>query len=93
MAGTLARLASGVGAVGGTAVAVAVQPTLLIPVLVTLTTLGSLPLLLIITLALAAVYSANPDRRTAAEKILDRLLTTVRPRSRLPSTPGNELTG
>jgi len=80
MAGTLTRLVSGVGAAGGTAVAVAVQPTLLIPVLVTLTALGSLPLLLITTLALAAVYSADPNRRTAAEKVLDRLLTTLRPR-------------
>jgi len=80
MVGTLTRLVSGVGAAGGTAVAVAVQPTLLIPVLVTLTALGSLPLLLITTLALAAVYSADPNRRTAAEKVLDRLLTTLRPR-------------
>ena len=78
--GTLTRLVSGVGAAGGTAVAVAVQPTLLIPVLVTLTALSSLPLLLITTLALAAVYSADPNRRTAAEKVLDRLLTTLRPR-------------
>jgi len=80
MVGTLTRLVSGVGAAGGTAVAVAVQPTLLIPVLVTLTALSSLPLLLITTLALAAVYSADPNRRTAAEKVLDRLLTTLRPR-------------
>jgi len=80
MAGTLTRLVSGVGAAGGTAVAVAVQPTLLIPVLVTLTALSSLPLLLITTLALAAVYSTDPNRRTAAEKVLDRLLTTLRPR-------------
>lgn len=80
MAGTLARLASGVGAASGTAVAVAVQPMLLIPVLVTLTALASLPLLLITTVALAAVYSTDPNRRIAAEKVLDRLLTTVRPR-------------
>ncbi|MGH3934999.1 MAG: hypothetical protein ACRDS1_08495 [Pseudonocardiaceae bacterium] len=80
MAGSLVRLVSGAGAAGGTAVAVAVQPALLIPILVMLTVLGSLPLLLITTLALVAVYSANPDRRTAAEKVLDRLLTTLRPR-------------
>ena len=80
MAGTLVRLASGVGAASGTAVAVAVQPTLLVPVLVILIALGSLPLLLITTLALAAVYSTDPVRRTAAEKVLDRLLTTLRPR-------------
>jgi nitrate/nitrite transporter NarK len=80
MVGTLARLASGAGAAGGTAVVVAVQPTLLLPVLVMLTVLGALPLLLITTLALAAVYSTNPGRRRAAEKVLDRLLTTLRPR-------------
>lgn len=80
MAGTLVRLVSGVGAASGTAVAVAAQPTLLIPVLVTLTALGGLPLLLITTVALAAVYSIDPDRRTAAEKVLDRLLTALRPR-------------
>ena len=81
MAGTLGRLAlSGVGIASGTAVAVAVQPTLFIPVFVTLIALGSLPLLLIITLALAAVYSTYPERRTAAENILDRLLSTVHPR-------------
>jgi len=80
MAGTLARLISGVGAASGTAVAIAVQPTLLIPVLVILTALGSLPLLLITTLALAAVYSTDPKRRAAAAKVLDRLLATLRPR-------------
>jgi hypothetical protein len=61
-------------------VAVAVQPTLLVPVLVTLTALGGLPLLLVTIMALAAVYSTDPDRRIAAEKVLDRLLTTLRPR-------------
>jgi hypothetical protein len=80
MAGTLVRLVSGVGAASGTAVAVAVQPTLLVPVLVTLTALGGLPLLLVTIMALAAVYSTDPDRRIAAEKVLDRLLTTLRPR-------------
>lgn len=72
-------LASGVG-VGGTALAVALQPGLLEPVLVTVGALGGLPLLLITTLALVAVYSADPGRRAAAEKILDLLLATLRPR-------------
>jgi nitrate/nitrite transporter NarK len=78
MAGALTRLASGVGA-GGTAVALSLQPALLVPVLVAVAALGGLPVLLITTLALVAVYSRRPDRRAAAEKILDRLLTALRP--------------
>jgi hypothetical protein len=58
---------------------VALQPALLIPTLVTAAVLGGLPLLLITTLALIAVYSPDPARRIAAEKILDRLLITLRP--------------
>ncbi len=71
-------LVPGIGA-GGAALAVAVQPTLLVPILMTGAALGGLPLLLICTLALVAVYSPDPSRRAAAEKILDRLLTTLRP--------------
>jgi hypothetical protein len=58
---------------------VALQPALLVPILVTGAALGSLPLLLITMLALVAVYSRDPARREAAEKILDRLLITLRP--------------
>jgi hypothetical protein len=75
------RLVSGVGA-GGAALVAAVQPGLLVPVLLAVTVLGGLPLLLIVTLALGAVYSRDPVRRTAAEKILDRLLSALRPRER-----------
>jgi hypothetical protein len=71
-------LGPGVGA-GSAALAIALQPALLVPILVTGATLGGLPLLLITTLALVAVYSPDPVRRAAAEKILDRLLTTLRP--------------
>ncbi|MGB8993865.1 MAG: hypothetical protein WCC65_00945 [Pseudonocardiaceae bacterium] len=78
MSAVTIRLASGFGA-GGAAVAVAVQPGLLVPVLTTVVALGGLPLLLITILALAAVYSSDPDRRAAAEKILAHLLTTLRP--------------
>ena len=46
--------------------------------LVTVGALGGVPLLLITALALVAVYSPDPDRRAAAEKILDRLLATLR---------------
>jgi hypothetical protein len=72
-------LVSSVGA-GGAATLVALQPTLLVPLLVTGAAVGGLPLLLITTLALVAVYSPDPVRRAAAEKILDRLLTTLRPK-------------
>ena len=75
------RLVSGVGA-GGAALVAAAQPGLLVPVLLAVAVLGGLPLLLIVTLALGAVYSRDPARRTAAEKILDRLLRALRPRER-----------
>ncbi|MGH3804260.1 MAG: hypothetical protein ACRDTD_29820 [Pseudonocardiaceae bacterium] len=77
-------LVSGVGAGGATLVG-ALQPRLLIPIVLAVAVLGGLPLLLIATLALVAVYSREPARRTAAEKILDRLLSVLRPRE--PSTP------
>jgi len=72
---------------GGTVVAVAIQPALLGPVVVTVAALGILPLLLISTLALVAVYSPDPARRKDAGKILDRLLTILRPRERPRRTP------
>lgn len=74
----MGRLVSAVGA-GSTVLAVAVQPGVLIPVLLTVAMLGGL-LLLITTMALVVVYSPEPARRAAAAKVLDRLLTTLRPR-------------
>jgi hypothetical protein len=62
------------------ALAAAVQPGLLVPMVLAVAVLGGLPLLLIVTLALGAVYSRDPVRRAAAEKILDRLLSALRPR-------------
>ena len=77
VASGLTWVASGAGAVGSAAAAVAVQPTLLIPVLVIVIPLATLPLL-ITTLTLGAVYDPDPQRRAAAEKVLERLLVTVR---------------
>lgn len=79
MSAVASRLVSGVGA-GGAALVAAVQPGLLVAVVLAVAVLGGLPLLLIATLALVAVYSRDPARRTAAEKILDRLLSALRPR-------------
>lgn len=76
------RLVSGVGA-GGAALVAAVQPGLLVAVLLAVAALGGLLLLLISTLALVAVYSRDPVRRAAAGKILTQLLGALRPR--LPS--------
>lgn len=81
MSAVASWLVSGVGA-GGAALVAAVQPGLLMPVVLAVAVLGGLPLLLIATLALGAVYSRDPVRRTAAEKILDRLLSALRPRER-----------
>jgi hypothetical protein len=78
-------LASGVG--GGAALVVVLQPGLLGPILVIAGVLGGLPLLLITTLALVAVYSRDHARRVAAEKILNRLLTTLRPPRPSTRTP------
>ncbi len=69
-------LASGVGVVGGVLVT-AVQHAALGPILVIVGVLGGLPLMLITTLALVAVYSPHRARRSAAEKILDRLLSAL----------------
>jgi nitrate/nitrite transporter NarK len=93
MAGALTRLASGVG-VGGTAVALSLQPALLVPVVAAVAALGGLPMLLITTLALVAVYSRRPDRRVAAENILDRLLTALRPpqSSKISGSKGRKTT-
>lgn len=63
-------LAPGIG-VGSAALAVTLQPGLLVPILVTGAALGGLPLLLIVTLALVVVYSREPSRRDAAERVLD----------------------
>jgi hypothetical protein len=79
-------LGRGVGA-GSAALAIALQPTLLAPILVTGAALGGLSLLLITTLALIAVCSPDPNRRADAEKILDRLLTTLRPHEIATPTP------
>lgn len=76
MAGGLALLASGAGAAGSAAVAVAMQPALLIPVLVILTPFATLPLLIPV-LTLVVVYSPDPNRQDRAAKILDRLLTAL----------------
>jgi hypothetical protein len=64
------------------ALVAAVQPGLLVPVVLVVAVLGGLPLLLIVTLALGAVYSRDPIRRISAEKILDRLLRALRPQER-----------
>jgi hypothetical protein len=69
-------LASGVGIAGGMLIATG-QPAALGPVLVIVGVLGSLPLLLISTLALVAVFSPHRTRRTAAERILTQLLSAL----------------
>lgn len=76
VAGALTWVASGAGALGGALAAAAVQPVLLIPALVLLTPLATLPLLVPV-LTLVALYSRDPDRQGRAAKILDRLLTTL----------------
>lgn len=86
MSAVASWLASSIGA-GGTVVAVAIQPALLGPVVVTVAVLGILPLLLISILALVAVYSRDPVRRKDAAKILNRLLTILRPQERPRRAP------
>lgn len=61
----------------------AVQPGLLVAVLLAVAVPVGLLLLLIATLALIAVCSRDPVRRAAAGKILTQLLGALRPR--LPS--------
>jgi hypothetical protein len=64
-----------------TALVVAVFPTPLWPVLVVaISVLLGLPLALVATLALVAVYSADSGRREAATDVLDRLLNALQPR-------------
>lgn len=64
-----------------TALVAAVLTTALGPVLiVVMGVLLGLPLALVITLALVAVYSTDPDRRGAAKEVLYRLLNVLRPR-------------
>ncbi|MGH3911212.1 MAG: hypothetical protein ACRDRM_10325 [Pseudonocardiaceae bacterium] len=77
VAGTPAWAASGAGAIGGAAAAVAMHPMLIVPVLAIVTSLATLPLLIPV-LTLVAVYSPDPNRQERAEKILNRLLTTLR---------------
>jgi len=74
VAGALAWLASGAGAIGSAAVAVAAAPALLIPVLVIAIPLATLPLV-ITTLMLGAVYDSKPERRAAAAKVLELLVS------------------
>jgi hypothetical protein len=84
------RLVSGVGA-GGAVLVAAAQPGLLVPVVLAAAVLGGLPVLLIAVLALAAVYSQDPARRSAAEKVLDRLLSALErpaPRRKGTKRPG-----
>jgi hypothetical protein len=80
-------LVSGSIGAGGAALVAATEPGLLVPVLLAIAVLGGLPLLLIVALALVAVYSRDPARRTAAEKIIDQLLSALRPRERSTPTP------
>jgi len=79
-------LGRGAGA-SGAALAIILHPALLVPVVVTSAVLTGLPLLLITTIALAAVFSRDPARRGAARKTLNRLLTTPNPRSHRPKPP------
>ncbi|MGH3865850.1 MAG: hypothetical protein ACRDQ4_06850 [Pseudonocardiaceae bacterium] len=73
----------GVRAVG-TVVVAAVLPTALGPVIVVVIgVLLSLPLALVVTVALVAVCSADPGRRKAAKEVLDRLLSVLRPQESL----------
>lgn len=69
-------LASGMGLAGLTVLATG-QPAALGPGLVLLAMLGSLPLLLVSTLALVAVFSSHRTRRAAAAKILTQLLSAL----------------
>ena len=78
MSAVASWLVSGVGA-GGAALVTALQPGVMVSIVLAFAVLGGLALLLIATLALAAVYSRGPARRTRAEKVLDRLLNTLRP--------------
>lgn len=69
------------------ALVAAVLPTALgLVLVVVMGVLLSLPLVLVVTLALVAVYSPDPGRQGAAKEILDRLLNVPRPRES-PRTP------
>lgn len=61
---------------GGTLVATG-QLSMVVPVLVVVGVLTSLPMLLIIMLVVVAVYSPHPARRKTAERILSQLLSTL----------------
>lgn len=90
-------LASGMG-IAGVMVLATDQPALG-PGLVLVGVLGSLPLLLVSTLALVAVFSAHRTRRASAEKILTQLLgalTQATNRTRqviLPHSPDGKSEG
>lgn len=75
------RLACGVGIVGGTLVAIG-QLSTVVPVLVVVGVLASLPMLLIIALVGVAVYSPYPGRRKTAERIFSQLLSALTGASR-----------
>jgi hypothetical protein len=86
-------LVVGAKAVGSTALVAAVLPTALGPVLVVVIgVLLGLPMALGITLALVAVYSADPGRRGAAKEVLYRLLNALRPRES-PRSPAQRRRG
>ena len=71
----------GVRAVSTVALVAAVLPTALgLVLVVVMGVLLGLPVVLVITLALVAVYSPDPARQGAAKEILDRLLIALRPR-------------
>jgi uncharacterized membrane protein YphA (DoxX/SURF4 family) len=69
-------LTCGVGIAGGTLVATG-QLSMFAPVLVVVGVLTSLPMFLIIMLAVVAVYSPHPARRKTAERILRLLLSAL----------------
>jgi hypothetical protein len=80
-------LVIGIKALSAAALAAVALPTVLGLVLVAVMgVLLGLPLVLVITLALAAVYSPDPDRQGAAKEVLDRLLNALRP-PREPRAP------
>ena len=70
------RLAYSAGITGGALIATWEFGTLT-PVLMVMGLLTSLPMLLIISLAMVAVYSPHPARRATAERILSQLLSAL----------------
>lgn len=75
-------LVVGVRAMSTAALITTVLPTALgLLLLVVMGVLLGLPVVLVITLALVAVYSPDPGRQAAAKEVLDRLLNALRPPS------------